>query len=691
MERGSRTNKGTDCATSYEAVASGSPKTRIVLLAFLFSLVTLMGSGWYGWRLCGQLKNAESEHHRIIELKGVIIHLDEVLTMSARMAAATGDPAWEQRYRSFEPQLDTTIKEAMALAPQDFMSEAVDQTDVANVKLVAIENEAFHFVRDKNLEAAVNLLNSQEYSEQKLVYNEGMKRYAVALEKYIEAKSNKHRNKVLGVTVFASFVLLLAVFSGIYALELRNRMSEREQTKKEVKHQRENLKAMFDAAPVGMLLIDENIVVKQINDVAARLVGKNGDDILNMQHGNGLGCVHSNDDPNGCGHGPACPQCPTRNAILETLSSGQSAHSDDVQAAFLVDGERVDVWLEIHAEPVNFDNKRYVLLALNNVTYRKRAEEATKQACEELEKANAELKEMQSQIVQSEKLASIGQLAAGVAHEINTPIGFVASNFETLEDYVTKIKKLLGMYAELINEVEDSGKADLLNKAGTIAEGMTDMKIDFILEDVQGLFDDSREGLDRVMEIVQNLRDFSRIDQPGSLDEYDLNSGIEATLIVANNEIKYDADIKTKLSQLPTISCNSGQINQVLLNILVNAAQAIKSQEKNDNGAITIRTYPTETEVVCEISDDGPGIPTDQQAKIFDPFFTTKPVGEGTGLGLSVSYDIIVHKHKGKLLVESEVGKGTKFTLKLPITKDKEPNDRKETESNGQTNSTICG
>ena len=157
------------------------------------------------------------------------------------------------------------------------------------------------------------------------------------------------------------------------------------------------------------------------------------------------------------------------------------------------------------------------------------------------------------------------------------------------------------------------------------------------------------------------------------------------------NEIKYDADIKTEFSQLPFVLCNSGQINQVYLNILLNAGQAIKSEERQKNGVITIKTYATETEVVCEISDDGPGMPDDVRSRVFDPFFTTKPAGKGIGLGLSVSYDIIVHKHNGKLLVESEKGKGTKFTLRLPITKDKEPNDRKEIESNGQTNSTICG
>jgi signal transduction histidine kinase len=250
---------------------------------------------------------------------------------------------------------------------------------------------------------------------------------------------------------------------------------------------------------------------------------------------------------------------------------------------------------------------------------------------------------------------------------MNTPVGFVTSNFKTLEGYVTKFKSLLELYDKLVGGIDDSEKTELLDKANAISKSRDDMKIDFILEDLQGLFDDSSEGLDRVTNIIQNLRDFSRIDQAEEFDEYDLNAGIEATLVVAGNEIKYDADVKTDLSKMPHIYCNASQVNQVFLNVLVNAAQAIKSKEREDKGTITIRTYATDDQVVCEISDDGTGIASENLQRVFDPFFTTKPVGSGTGLGLSVSYDIIVSKHKGELLADSTVGQGTTFTIKLPI------------------------
>ncbi|MFB0555927.1 MAG: ATP-binding protein [Phycisphaerae bacterium] len=323
---------------------------------------------------------------------------------------------------------------------------------------------------------------------------------------------------------------------------------------------------------------------------------------------------------------------------------------------------------------------------------RKKAEESVRLAYEELEKSNKELKEMQSQLVQSEKLASIGQLAAGVAHEMNTPVGFVASNFETLENYMKKIKELLQMYGELLEEIDASDKTELLDKANTIGKSQNDMKIDFILKDLPGLFNDSREGIDRVTSIVQNLRDFSRIDQSGNLDEYNINDGVKATLIVAQNEIKYDADVKTELSEVPLIFCNAGQINQVLLNILINATQAIKSQERDNKGTITIKTYVTDDDVVCEISDDGPGIEPDKLPKIFDPFFTTKPIGNGTGLGLSVSYDIIVIKHNGKLIADSSVGEGTKFTIKLPLSKKEAKNEMEaENTNSGKESRIVCG
>ncbi|MBN1806092.1 MAG: PAS domain S-box protein [Sedimentisphaerales bacterium] len=349
-------------------------------------------------------------------------------------------------------------------------------------------------------------------------------------------------------------------------------------------------------------------------------------------------------------------------------------------------GEIRDV--AIKANLLEIDGKEVMQGIFRDITERKRAEESAAKAFEELKNSHQKLKELHTQLVQSEKLASIGQLAAGVAHEINNPIGFVAGNFQALENYMKKIQKLLDMHDKLAGQVEALGNPELRKEIENLGRFREDMQIDFILEDIQRLFDESKEGLDRTTNIVQNLRDFSRIDQPGSRDEYNLNDGIKSTLVVARNEIKYNADVETELSELPKIFCHSGQINQVLLNIIVNAAQAIKSQERNDRGTIKIRTYGSDDEAVCEISDDGPGIPPEMIPKIFDPFFTTKPPGKGTGLGLSVSYDIIVNKHNGEFFVDSVFGEGTKFTIKLPIgTKE---NNEDEIKSHEKVNSITC-
>jgi signal transduction histidine kinase len=192
-------------------------------------------------------------------------------------------------------------------------------------------------------------------------------------------------------------------------------------------------------------------------------------------------------------------------------------------------------------------------------------------------------------------------------------------------------------------------------------------RIDFIVQDLDGLFAESNDGFDRIRNIVESIRRFSRVDSNQEFESFDLNLAIESTLVVANNEIKYSADVEKSFVQIPMVECNGSEINQVLLNIIVNAAQAIAGQKKTERGLIRIRTFADETFVYCEIADNGPGIPQEIRSKIFDPFFTTKEVGKGTGLGLSISYDIIINKHKGDLTVAGEMGAGTTFKLKLPI------------------------
>lgn len=280
-----------------------------------------------------------------------------------------------------------------------------------------------------------------------------------------------------------------------------------------------------------------------------------------------------------------------------------------------------------------------------------------------LEQTLKKLEETQAQILQSEKMASIGQLAAGVAHEINNPTGFVSSNLKTLIDYQKDLNDLVKMYRGFLSNLNEKweGRAPetVMAEVEKIAAHEEEVDIEFVQEDIMDLINDCREGTDRIKKIVIDLKDFAH---PGEdrIQSTDINKGLESTLNVVNNEIKYVATVKKDFGDISPVDAYPQQLNQVFMNILVNAAQAIEVK-----GEISIKTRDVDGFVKITLSDTGSGISKENLSKIFDPFFTTKDVGKGTGLGMNIAYNII-NKHNGTISVESEVGKGTTFTILLP-------------------------
>jgi two-component system NtrC family sensor kinase len=269
-------------------------------------------------------------------------------------------------------------------------------------------------------------------------------------------------------------------------------------------------------------------------------------------------------------------------------------------------------------------------------------------------KSEEALKMMQGQIVQQEKMASIGQLAAGVAHEINNPMGFITSNLTSLAKYASRLDEYIAALQQSLFSCPnhpDTGEIDLLRQK---------LKVDYVMSDMCELINESLDGANRVSRIVQDLKSFSRVDQVECC-RTNLNEALGTTINIAWNELKYIATLERDFGQIPDLICFPHQLNQVFLNLLVNAAQALEKP-----GTITVRTWCDGDNVFVSVADTGKGMTAEVVQKVFEPFFTTKEAGKGTGLGLSISSDI-VRKHGGEISVKSEIGVGTTFTVRLPV------------------------
>ena len=306
-------------------------------------------------------------------------------------------------------------------------------------------------------------------------------------------------------------------------------------------------------------------------------------------------------------------------------------------------------WVEVSLMRAPIDESERILVLMHDITHSKSLEQELRDMLTYQQALNKMLEETHGQLLQSGKMASVGQLAAGIAHEINNPIGFIKANVGSLRTYTEGCFRLIDAY-----ERENGTHAE------TIRRLRAELDYDFLREDCPAMIRETIDGIERVRKIVLDLRDFSHIDN----DEWefaDLHRGIESTLNVVWNELKYKADVIRDYGELPLVQCLPGQINQVVMNLLINAAHAIP-----ERGQIHVRTGRDGDEVWIEVADTGCEISPANLSRVFDPFFTTKPVGKGTGLGLSLSYGIM-KKHRGRISVESTEGQGSRFRMHLPI------------------------
>jgi len=409
---------------------------------------------------------------------------------------------------------------------------------------------------------------------------------------------------------------LTLMMDGVWKIASRINLDE------QILHAGQEWQKTFDSISDSIAIIDANQRIMRCNIATSLLLGREFSDII------GQPCwklFHHADAP--------IADCPMNRAKVSLLS----------ETSTVKHGDR---WLEVTVDPIlsHEGTLSSGIHVVRDVTERKRDED--------------NMREIQAQLMQNDKLATIGQLAAGVAHEINNPMGFIGSNTATLARYVEK-------YNSYIEQLEAELRA---SSSGALPEHIQalrgSLKLDYVMRDISVLIEENNEGIDRVKRIVQDLRTFSRADSSG-VGAADLNNCMDSTINIVINEIKYSAELTREYAALPKVHCNAQQINQVFMNLLMNAAHAIQAKGE-EVGEIIVRSWHDQENAFMAVSDNGTGIAPENQLRIFDAFYTTKEIGKGTGLGLSISAGII-RKHGGEITLASEVGAGSTFTVRLPL------------------------
>ena len=396
------------------------------------------------------------------------------------------------------------------------------------------------------------------------------------------------------------------------------------------------LKLFVARSPIGVAYTSGG-VIQRVNPAMAEMFGYAGPDLI----GRPARSVYLSDGDHASFGRYAGP----------LLSQGEPIHSE----MWMRHADGHPIWVQIDGHVADMtDTARGTWWMMQDRSDIRDAQLQLQARINQLDAMNHQLEEAQNQLLQQDKMASIGQLAAGVAHEINNPIGFVSSNLNTLRQYVNSLFSLGEACDAALAAPSDA------TLASALAQKREEVEIDFLREDLPLLLDECADGLGRVKKIVQDLKDFSRVDH-SDWQEADLNVGLESTLNVVRHEVKYKAEVIKHLAPLPPVMCLAAQLNQVFMNLIVNAAHAIV-----DQGTITLLSGVEQEWVWVQVEDTGSGMSAEVQRRIFEPFFTTKDVGKGTGLGMSLSFSII-QKHGGAIQVRSAVGQGTAIRIWLPV------------------------
>lgn len=396
-----------------------------------------------------------------------------------------------------------------------------------------------------------------------------------------------------------------------------------------IRGERDRFRAIFAVAVVGILRIEHDGVISEANREAERMLGRSAEELRRVSLSSHLHPSEREESIH----------------LMRDLLSGKLDSWVGKRRVVSASGEVLDLHLGVATAADRDKGARFVIITM----------------IDETEKNRLEL-----ELRHAQKLESVGRLAAGIAHEINTPIQFVGDNLSFLQSAATDMFALCDVYQRLLPALRERPLTEAEVKM--VAEAERDADVEFLKSHAQPALEDSREGIARVATIVRAMKAFAHPDR-GARVPADLNAALRNTVTVATNELRYVADVELELSEIPMVSCFISELNQVFLNLLINAAHAIADAGPGPErrGSIRVRSYRKDDAVIVEFIDSGCGIPEFVRDKVFDPFFTTKDVGRGSGQGLAISRSVIVDKHGGQIWFDTEVGKGTTFYLKLPI------------------------